>query len=161
NMELLSSAIANLAVADYKPLSTLMDGFNSGNLFLALYELIEAIATNKTLADVLPGVLANFAIFHGVVAVVTSAWAVVRLRRVGLKEASGGGTAAPSLGTRLWGRPGVGTMPMLWKEIFAEPGLRFGWLGRIIIGLLVGFSLLPVFFILYFTFERGFRYGDP
>jgi ABC-type transport system involved in multi-copper enzyme maturation permease subunit len=159
NLEMLSAGMAALADADYQPLVMARNGFNAGNLFLALYDLVDALDKNMTLADVLPDVLRNFAMFHGVIAVTTSAWAVLRLRRVGLKEASGG-SAAQTWGTRLWGRPEVGTQPMLWKEIFAEPGVRFGWLGRSIIAMLIFLSLLPVAFILYFVFERGTRYGN-
>jgi ABC-type transport system involved in multi-copper enzyme maturation permease subunit len=70
---------------------------------------------------------------------------------VGLKEASGG-TAATPLRLRLWGRPKVGSEPMLWKEVFVEQGMHMSWLGRIIIGCLVMLSFIPAFLILYFFF---------
>ena len=37
---------------------------------------------------------------------------------------------------------------MIWKEVFAESGLRFNWIGRLIALGLVAASFLPVPFIL-------------
>jgi hypothetical protein len=41
---------------------------------------------------------------------------------------------------------------MVWKEVRVEGGLRFGWLGRILVALLVVGSFVPVVLILYFMF---------
>lgn len=115
-----------------------------------LYQLGEATTSNTTgaFADTLLNVLGNFAIFHGTVALVTSSLAVLRLRRVALKEGAGR-TASLPWTARLFHRPGVGAQPMVWKELFVEPGLRFNWLGRAVIAMLVFISFLPVFFIAY------------
>jgi ABC-type Na+ efflux pump permease subunit len=43
----------------------------------------------------------------------------------------------------------VGDRPMIWKEVFAEPGPRRHPLARIVLGVLVGLSFLPVGMILY------------
>src|SRR5438270_103244 len=48
---------------------------------------------------------------------------------------------------------------MVWKELFAEPGLRFNWLGRAVIAMLVFLSFVPVFFILYNVGNRPWS-GD-
>jgi hypothetical protein len=45
---------------------------------------------------------------------------------------------------------------MLWKEIFAEPRMRMGWIGRGVIGVLVICSFIPVWFIL--TQDYNARY---
>ena len=158
NVELATSAVLSLAQADFHPLKSAVDLLNSGNLFLALYELHEAMNTAQTMHGALAGVLTSFALFHGGVAVGCSAWAVMRLRRVALKEAASK-AAAPTLAARLFGRPQVGDQPMLWKEIFAEPGLRFNWMGRIAVLFLVFLSFVPVVFIAVFAFERhsGYR----
>src|SRR5262249_39086416 len=66
--------------------------------------------------------------------------------------------------TRLFGRPRVGRSPMIWKEVFAEPGLRFGWIGRIVTLLLILASLVPLVFILYTFYDQmigGIRVFGP
>ena len=72
--------------------------------------------------------LLGYAVFHGVVIVISCGWAVARLRAVAVKQAQGL-VFRPGRKQRRWGRPPVGRFPMLWKEIF-EPGFRFSWLGR-------------------------------
>src|SRR5438132_692695 len=113
----------------------LVDWFNSGNLFTALIQLGSSWGRTP-LSDTLPNLLRNYAIFHGLIAVICSTWAVARLRGVALKQTYGK-VKKPPLAVRLIGRPGIGGYPMLWKEIFAEGGVRLNWLGRIIVGLLV------------------------
>jgi ABC-type transport system involved in multi-copper enzyme maturation permease subunit len=92
-------------------------------------------------------VLTDFAIFHSVLFLVTSSWAVLRLRRIALKEAGGAAGSGQSVMGRLL-RPGVSSQPMLWKELFVEGGVRFGRVGRIIVGLLVLGSFVPIIFII-------------
>jgi hypothetical protein len=48
---------------------------------------------------------------------------------------------------RLLGWPRVINQPMIWKEVFAEPGLRFGWMGWTCMALLVMASFLPPVFM--------------
>src|SRR5439155_9045547 len=50
---------------------------------------------------------------------------------------------------RSWFRPRVGTRPMLWKELFAEPGLRLNVPARIVVFLLIVGSFVPVGFIFW------------
>src|SRR5206468_7850373 len=107
----------------------------------------------KSLDEFLPGLLRDYAIFHGLVAAGFTVLAVIRLRPVALKQ-SYGKAAKLSLLTRWWGRPRVGNEAMLWKEIFAEPGLRFNWLGRIAVGCLVLGSFVPAGLIFYYQLER-------
>jgi hypothetical protein len=85
-------------------------------------------------------------LFHGSVGLLCTGWAVVRLRALALKQ-SYGKAQKVSLRRRFWGRPAVGSRPMLWKEIFVESGLRFNALGRIIVIVLVVASFIPVIFI--------------
>jgi ABC-type transport system involved in multi-copper enzyme maturation permease subunit len=149
SLELLSRATDWLLTADYKPLESAVNWFNSGNLFLAFAQLVEAIDKGKPLHDVLGEVLEKFAIFHGCVALLTSTLAVMQLRRVALKEAGGPSLVAGfSLIPRLWRRPQVGDQPMMWKEIFIEGGIRFGWLGRITLAMIVVLTFLPIPFII-------------
>lgn len=122
--------------------SDLVGAFNAGNLFFVLWELDQTLDRGQSLGGVLPGFLGDYAIFHGSVALLCTTWAVARLRPVALREAFG----KPKKGSfrfRWLGRPPVGSQPMLWKEIFAEPGLHFHWFGRVVMLLLIAASFLP------------------
>jgi ABC-type transport system involved in multi-copper enzyme maturation permease subunit len=121
-------------------------GFDAGNIVAAWIKLVGAVSGGAHLDDVLPAMLRNYAIFHGAVAVVCSTWAVARLRAVALKEMYGRAQQS-SLAVRVFGRPRVGSAPMLWKEVFAEPGIRLNWLGRLFIAVLVIGGFVPVWFI--------------
>jgi ABC-type transport system involved in multi-copper enzyme maturation permease subunit len=120
----------------------LVEAFSSGNLFVVIAQMGRAWDRGRTLADILPTLLRNYALFHGLLAVICAGWAVARVRAVALKQAHGKAPRA-SLGVRLLGRPRVVDQPMIWKEVFAEPGLRFGWFGWTAIVLLVLASFIP------------------
>jgi ABC-type transport system involved in multi-copper enzyme maturation permease subunit len=124
---------------------------NAGNPFKGAFDVALTIQTGGPLADTLADVLQRYAVFHGLVAAGCVTWAVLRLRRIALAQA-----AAPvrsrRKGVLARRRPPVGERPMLWKEVRVEGGLRFGWLGRILVGLLVGVSFIPVVVIFYFMF---------
>jgi ABC-type transport system involved in multi-copper enzyme maturation permease subunit len=64
--------------------------------------------------------------------------------------------------TRSTRKPVVGRHPMIWKEVFAEGGLRLNMLGRIVAGVLVIASFIPtvIIFWLYFTDDFAFRGMD-
>jgi ABC-type transport system involved in multi-copper enzyme maturation permease subunit len=124
----------------------LADGLNAGNPLSALFELGEALSGGQSLANVLPGMLRNYALFHGVLGLVSSAWAVLRLRAVFLHETYGE-PQSRRRGRILFlrrRRPAVSNQPILWKEVFTESGLHLNWFGRIIMGLLVAGSFVPI-----------------
>jgi ABC-type transport system involved in multi-copper enzyme maturation permease subunit len=127
-------------------LRDLSDGLNAGNPLSALFELAEAISGGQALANVLPGMLRNYALFHGVLGLVSSTWAVLRLRAVFLHETYGE-PQSRRRGRILFfkrRRPAVSNQPILWKEVFTESGLHLNWFGRIIMGLLVVGSFVPI-----------------
>jgi ABC-type transport system involved in multi-copper enzyme maturation permease subunit len=129
--------------------SALLDAFNAGNIIIALAHLTR----NVNMLDVeLPATLRSYLLFHGVVAVVCLAWATARVRGIAVKDTSARVKKLPLI-WRLLGRPAVGGQPMLWKELFAEPGLRFNWLGKVLAGLLILASFVPVIFIFYHFLE--------
>jgi ABC-type transport system involved in multi-copper enzyme maturation permease subunit len=143
----------------------LVNWFAAGNLVTALIDLSRTVATGGRLEAVLPGILGKYAIFHGLFAVALPLWATARLRAVTLKETYGKVHRLP-LVARLLGRPRVGRRPMIWKEVFAESGLRFNWIGRLITLGLVAASFLPVPFILKDFLDalnapRQQRYSGP
>jgi ABC-type transport system involved in multi-copper enzyme maturation permease subunit len=137
---------------------TLVEGFNAGNLIVAWYKLGMGVTMGQRLADLLPGLLRDYAVFHGLLAVACTAWAIARLRLVALKQHEGKAKTKPR-DAQLWPRPRVGLRPMMWKEVFAEPGLRLNWFGRIIVGLLVLASFVPVVFIGHWFFAATSRWS--
>jgi ABC-type transport system involved in multi-copper enzyme maturation permease subunit len=125
-------------------LQDVLGWYNAGNIIYAINALgYFSFRSGRSLNELLPEVLRNYLIFHGLLALVCASWAVLRLRAFALKETYG---KAPKLrlGVRVFGRPAVGDRPMLWKEVFAEPGLRLHWLGRIVLTLLVLASFVPL-----------------
>jgi ABC-type transport system involved in multi-copper enzyme maturation permease subunit len=124
----------------------LVEWFNAGNIVSIMAEIQVDLAKGGRLDLLVPQLLRNYAIFMGLFSVVCLSWAILRLRSRALKEASDvprsrrGFTVATS-------RPRVGTWPMIWKELFVERGLRFHWLARILVALLIIASFVPVGFI--------------
>jgi ABC-type transport system involved in multi-copper enzyme maturation permease subunit len=132
----------------------LAEWFAAGNIIVALVRLVETVGpSGGTVDKVLPELLTGYAVFHGLVAVVMPLWATARLRSVAMSEHESKPRKSrnPTLPTRVLRRPRVGSHPMLWKEIFAEPGMRLHWLGRIAVALVVLGSFAPAFLIFYFT----------
>jgi ABC-type transport system involved in multi-copper enzyme maturation permease subunit len=124
----------------------LAEGLNAGNPLSALFGFEAALSGGQAIANVLPGMLRNYALFHLTLGLASSAWAVVRLRAIFLHE-----TYGEPLSRRRGGisflkrrRPAVSNQPVLWKEVFAESGLHLNWFGRIIIALLVVGSFVPI-----------------
>jgi ABC-type transport system involved in multi-copper enzyme maturation permease subunit len=130
----------------------LVDAVNAGNLIYVVGQVSVAMSRGS-LAAVVPGLLGNYALFHGLVFLGFTGLAVWRLRAVAFKQAEGRVQKRAGSGHA---RPRVGNAPMVWKEVFVESGFRFHWLGTIILLVLVGLSLLPVVLIFYFNF---FEYG--
>lgn len=130
------------------------DWFNAGNIIEAVFVRLDFVGFRRGSAinDALPVVLRDYVLFHGILALICVTWAVLRLRAIALKEAYSKPRVV-SLGVRLIGRPDIGTQPMIWKEVFAEPGLRLHWFGRILVVLLITVSFLPLGFILYYTMD--------
>jgi ABC-type transport system involved in multi-copper enzyme maturation permease subunit len=109
------------------PTGILENAFNAGNVFALLTTLQADVAAGKNLADVVPGLVRQYALFHVPLAILCSAWAVARLRVLSLKQNTAVMRHSARPGFSL--RPRVGRLPMIWKEIFIEPGLRLHWIG--------------------------------
>lgn len=136
----------------------MIETLNAGNIFVMYGKLSIALATKSSFADELLGLLRNYAVFHLAVGLGCAALGVWKLRAVALHQTYGKPQKVP-FRVRWLGRPACGKHPMIWKEIFAEPGIRLAWFGRIVLGLLVGISMIPaVWIIIYFVydlFEKG------
>jgi ABC-type transport system involved in multi-copper enzyme maturation permease subunit len=104
----------------------------SGNIFVLLAKVYEA-GSRGVLATSLPGLLLEYALFYGGIALLCVAWATLRLRRIALKQSFG----EVSRTLKSVGRPPVTELPMLWKEIHVEGSLKLNWMARIVLGLLV------------------------
>jgi ABC-type transport system involved in multi-copper enzyme maturation permease subunit len=91
----------------------LVDAFTAGNLFTALQKLIEGWKNGQPLTAILPGLLGRYAIFHGVMALCCTAWAVARVRIVAMKQA---GLAAPGTARGL-SLPPVALAMLVWVVV--------------------------------------------
>jgi ABC-type transport system involved in multi-copper enzyme maturation permease subunit len=121
-------------------------GFSSGNPVAVVVRIIFELERGKAVTASLPGILSAYALCHGILMVLLVGWAVLRLRALALKQ-SYGETQKVSLKTRLLPRPRLKTNPMLWKEVFAESGLRFNLPARVVAVILILASFVPVVFI--------------
>jgi ABC-type transport system involved in multi-copper enzyme maturation permease subunit len=119
------------------------DWVTSGNPFRALVTVLSALRSQQNLANVLPDLLTDYALFYGIVTAVCTGWAVWRLRAVALRQNA---TASTRLRGRGW--PGrshaIGVNPMVWKEVHTERGLQLNWFGRTVICLVVASSFAPI-----------------
>jgi ABC-type transport system involved in multi-copper enzyme maturation permease subunit len=146
-------------------LPEVVDLYNKGNLIVGFVK-VQAAGSSGTLATTLPTLVGDYAIFHGLVALGTTALAIARIRRAALAQSYG----KPLKSRRRWRlfrRPQVGLRPMLWKELHCDDRTRSPWLTIIIGTLLLGITFVPVVFIVWdFVFMSGrylmARYGnDP
>lgn len=123
--------------------------FNYGNIFSALRRIGMAIAGGTPMSDVLPEELARFAAFQGVVALLTLSLAVIRLRPVALREAVVKTPTKLQESFRIRRRPAIGKWPMVWKEVYAEPGPRRKLATWLLLLLGLGVCFLPLVMIFY------------
>jgi ABC-type transport system involved in multi-copper enzyme maturation permease subunit len=128
-----------------------VEGLSAGNPVFVLVRIVSELETGGRLDTILPTLLGNYALFHGLVTVGCTSWAVLRLRTEARKEAA----AKPHrLALRKQQRPPIGAQPMLWKEIHAEPGIRWNWLGRLLVGFFVVASFVPAAFMIAESWHR-------
>jgi len=84
----------------------------------------------------------KFALGQGVLSLVLVVGSILTLRWAHLRRV-GRGNRPPRLQFQLW-RPAIGEQPMIWKELFAaSAGSRLGWLGRVLVGILIACVLVP------------------
>jgi ABC-type transport system involved in multi-copper enzyme maturation permease subunit len=133
-----------------------VSALSAGNVLIVMGKLADAGRTG-TLATEIPTLLWQYAVFHGVVFVSFTAWSVGRLRALAARQTQG-----PSRGrrksTRRPLRPAVFNQPMIWKELFIEGGIRFNWVGRIMVLVLVIAVLVPGIYIIVKRFDEVLAY---
>src|SRR5262249_20436113 len=133
--------------------ANIVDFIGAGNPITAALQIGAALARDQPLNEIFWELLRDYAIFHLLVAAGCTAGAVAKLRPVGVAQAGG---AVGVRRRRPWRaivtglRPRIGNFPMLWKELFAEPKLRPGPMGRILLALLLVLSLVPAGIIVYY-----------
>jgi ABC-type transport system involved in multi-copper enzyme maturation permease subunit len=132
----------------------LVDWLTAGNIFVLWGKLQNGIFQHKPLEDLLPQLMRNYAIFHGLMAAACSVWAVTRMRPLALRQMHDE-TRRRSWRIQFWRRPRVGQSPMVWKEVIAERGMRLHWLGWAFGLTLFVASFVPVAFILFNRWTRG------
>jgi ABC-type transport system involved in multi-copper enzyme maturation permease subunit len=131
----------------------LVDGFSAGNIVVALQRLNMEVLAGGQVEAVLPGVLRDYALFHGLLAAVLTLYAAGRVRAIALGEMQGRPRRAGERKS-LFPRPALRNQPMVWKEVFAGPRLYWNWLVRVVLGLLVVASFVPAAIILGFFFAE-------
>jgi ABC-type transport system involved in multi-copper enzyme maturation permease subunit len=130
-------------------LSNLVNWLNTGNILIAIINIGMAGSSAA------PALLEEYALFHGILALVSVVWAIIRLRPVALRQAF---ASVPKAGARHRARPAVGELPMLWKEICVEGGVRLNWVVAILLAILFLLTLAPGAFIVimhYLVWNRG------
>jgi ABC-type Na+ efflux pump permease subunit len=119
----------------------------AGNLINAAMQLRAALQKDIDLTTILPQLLQEFGIFHCSFIVLCLGWAMYRLRPVGVQQSA---SETPGRFRRKPRRnPAVGNFPMLWKELFADPGPRLHWTLRVLGALIILAGFVPAAIILW------------
>jgi ABC-type transport system involved in multi-copper enzyme maturation permease subunit len=116
-----------------------MKVYNAGNPAMGIYDLIEYIRTSPSgNFGYRPLVLLGyFALFHGTLAILCMSLSVVKLRSAYVRQVYGKVVKAMKLAQatkpprRIKPKPPITERPMVWKEMYAERGLRLGVLGEL------------------------------
>jgi ABC-type transport system involved in multi-copper enzyme maturation permease subunit len=120
--------------------------FNAGNILVVRSKVLDGLQAGKTLNVLLPGLFYRYVFFHGFVATLAIALAILKVRQKALAE-----QRPPRARKRrqfmLSRWIGVGRQPMMWKELCVEPGLSFNRAGHILILHIVLGSFLPALWI--------------
>jgi ABC-type transport system involved in multi-copper enzyme maturation permease subunit len=136
-------------------LGDLVDWLNAGNIGYAVFKLGRGASASAVFDEELPGVLGGYALFHALAGMACLGWSVLRLRVLALREVVKRAPKVKGVRVRVAGRPIGRYPPMIWKEVFAEGGLRLNSLGRIVAGVLVAASFLPTIIIIWVYLDRG------
>jgi ABC-type transport system involved in multi-copper enzyme maturation permease subunit len=124
------------------------------NVFVVLYQLRKGWEDGKTPTELLPGLLLHFGVFHGVTTLLCVTAAVLGLRRAAWPA---GRKRSFRWWRRLrWPRPSPAWKPMLWKEIFAESGVRLGRIGWGCLAVILLASVVPVVWPYIRSYKLGY-----
>lgn len=145
---------ARSVAVEYEILALMLKPFTSGNLFIMLAELKDAWNAGTPLTAILPPLVKRYAIFHGIVAFYCIVFAILHMRKTALATPRQKPPKKERT-TRRWFRPSLGRQPMVWKELFAEPGMAFSWFGKTIVLVIVFVSLAyPAWIVCMLMFDN-------
>jgi ABC-type transport system involved in multi-copper enzyme maturation permease subunit len=124
--------------------------FCIGNMWVNVHMLGSSVTVPGSLSSGtgLLWLLAGYAVFHGLLTLLTLLGATLPLRRWARWQASGGNRRAFVLSLTQKRLPLVGNQPMIWKEVYAEPIFRFNRTGMIVTGTFVTICLILGSFIM-------------
>lgn len=144
---LLSDLISHIAPA--------VDVFRWGDPIRAFVETGNVISTTGLNGPALTKILGEYAAFHVSVFVLGVLYAVLRLRKIALRQAAGGDVGRrrkKKTGRVVKRRPVSAARPMVWKEVHIEGKLKLGVLARVMLDLLVACGFIPLGLLFYFYF---------
>jgi ABC-type transport system involved in multi-copper enzyme maturation permease subunit len=127
----------------------LTDAIGAGNPFVHAGTIAHHMETRDNYLDVVPDILTEYAVFHGLVMAAGLGWAMLRLRPVAIAQSTG--EARRRRGKRRL--PAIGRFPMIWKELHAEGRLRLHWLLRIVFVFIAIGSFVPAILITAQNFD--------
>ncbi len=131
-----------------------IDCLRWGDPTRAVYELGNAFSSGSEQGYVILAIFQQFAIFHGLVFVLGVSYAVWRIRKIALAQASSGDGPRKAKQDRM--PRTVSNRPMVWKEVVAEGSLKLGFLARWGLNLLIACGFIPVGVIFYDQFGSAF-----
>jgi ABC-type transport system involved in multi-copper enzyme maturation permease subunit len=120
---------------------------NCGNPALASYGLYEDVRGGMAMQSSVATRMTRYINFQLFIAVGAVLWSIARLRSQALQDTHAR-TQPSAHKHRAWWRPRVGRHAMLWKEIWAEPGLTFNSFGKMIVVLIVLCSFVPAVWLI-------------
>lgn len=115
------------------------------------------VRRGSRLDTLLPDALAQYAWFHGLLALGCCTWSALRLRAVVLADAISDTDAAGRRraasghkGIALLRPPAVGARPMMWKELWIDAGTHRGLIGWLLGGVVLAAVFWPAVQLMYF-----------
>jgi ABC-type transport system involved in multi-copper enzyme maturation permease subunit len=138
-------------------LGDLVVWLNAGNVGYAVFRLGRGASASAVFDQELPAVLGGYAAFHALAGMACLGWSVLRLRVLALRERVRSSPRTKAGRGRVRRLRRVGRHPMIWKEVYAEGGLQLNSLGRIVAGVLLLASFLPIIIIVWVYVDNGFH----
>jgi ABC-type transport system involved in multi-copper enzyme maturation permease subunit len=134
--------------------------FGGGNILIGIQQLREAASMPGGVSAALPGVVAGYALFHGLVTLLALLGATLPLRRWTRLQASRGARRSFVLALTQRRLPRVSDHPMIWKEVYAEPTFRFNRTGMVVTATFISVCLVIATFIEACLLTFGLSFGD-
>ncbi len=132
----------------------------AGNTGILCLGLRDDLRSGSTLPAALAARVGPYLVFQLLVTLILTGWAVGRFRDLALANGPVKTKPAAGAGRRRWSwRMPPGRRALLWKEIWAEPGLVVNGFGKAILLLIVLASLVPALWLIGDFLLSGVRNG--